>query len=101
MAMMKKTAEAIEKAKRYFASKEFTEHDWEQADIGLTLTTAIKYDAVKVIHHEERAYYTLQELVDALNNCGGEDCYDADWYYQIDENNRVYQLLTWKTYQMA
>lgn len=101
MAMMKKTAEAIEKAKRYFASKEFTEYDWEQADFGLNIATAIKYDAVKVIYHEEREYYTLEQLVNELNACAHEDCYDVDWYFQIDENGRVYQLETWKTYQMA
>ena len=99
MAMMKKTAEALKEAYEYFGEKEFTRDQWK-AHIPLTLETAIKYDAVTVIHHEQRRYYTIQEIVEELNSCAGDDCYRCEWFYQIDEENRVYQLITWKTYEM-
>lgn len=98
--MNKNTLEALNKARNYFNNREFTECEWKMANIGCTLNTLMKYDEIEKIERVTREYYTVAELVEALNSCSGEDCYSGDWFYQIDENGNVYQEIKTVIYKM-
>lgn len=101
MMMTNKTIGAIVAAYLTFDSREFTADDWERAQLGCTLTTAIKHNVVKKISRVRRIYYTTQELVEMLNSCSGEDCYYSFWYLKVDENDRAYEDLEEVTYQLV
>lgn len=101
MQMTKQTAAAIVAAHLTFDSKEFTDYDWERAQLGCTLRTAIKHNAVKKITRTRRIYYTVRELVEMLNSCSGTDCYCSYWNLQMDENDRVYEDVEEVFYQMV
>lgn len=51
-----------------------------------------------------RNYYTMNEIVNMLNDCACNDCSNDDWFYQIDENGRIYsddfdgyEIVGWKS----
>ena len=98
--MNKGTMEAINKARNFFKDNEFTAREWYMLDTGRTLDTMIKNGAVEKIERVTREYYTVAELVEALNGCSGEGYYNGDWYYQIDENGNVYQEIKSVIYRM-
>lgn len=99
MAMSTTTRKYLDKAHEIFGDREFTEYEWEDAVPQLTLRTACRYE-VEVIHHTTRQYYTVRELVDMLNSYAGDDLYECDWHYEIDEQGRVFQDFDHRTYRM-
>ena len=48
-----------------------------------------------------RQYFTVQELVDELNSCSGEDCEYRFWFLKVDDAGRAYQEYDDITYQMV
>lgn len=54
----------------------------------------VAWDTVmRYVHLEpviKRYYYSVKELVGLLNSCAGDDCYDVDWHFEIDDDGRVY-----------
>ena len=98
--MNKKTIEAIIKARKVFGNRHFTLADWDDS-IDVRIETAIKHGAVKKLVLIRKNYVTLQELVDLLNGCAGEDCYGTSWCYKIDENGNVYDEVQEVTYCMV
>lgn len=99
MAMSTTTRKYLDKAHEIFGDREFTEREWEDAVPQLTLNTACRYE-VEVLHHTTRRYYTVQELVDELNSCAGEDLYDCDWHYEVDEQGRAFRDFDHLTYRL-
>ena len=87
-----------------FGSNEFTERQYDElfgtAD-HVTLRTLRNNELVHLIVHTTRYFYTVAELVEALNDCSGADCYCGSWFYQIDEQGRVYQDIEHVTYQLV
>ena len=57
-------------------------------DKKVTWETMERYILTKQIY--ERYYYSVREIVDLLNDCAGEDCYNGDWHYEIDEEGQIY-----------
>ena len=100
--MTKKTAEMIQKAREVFKDRVFTAVQWE-AKIDLTLATAAKYGAVKVvpIEHKRVAFQNVASLLKFVNGLAGEDCYDCDWYYVQGEDGKIYNVTTEIRYQMV
>lgn len=99
--MMENTAKALESARELFGNNEFTMEQWKEANIGLTLRTAMKYEAVVAIKHSDRQYYSVKELVELLNSCSGTDCYNVEYNFKVDENGRAYEDCEYYTYCMA
>ena len=99
MAMAKLTRMELDKAHVLFGDREFTEEEWKRTGLRLTLHTACYYE-VEELKHTKRCYYTVQELVDELNSCAGDDCYACDWFYQVDEQGRAFRDFHTYTYRM-
>lgn len=91
----------LAQAREFFGDREFSEQEWHQSEIGhqLTLNTACAYGVdrhVKV----QRTYYSVEWIVNELNSCAGDDCYDGYWHYEIDEQGRIYEDREIYTYTM-
>lgn len=99
--MTKMQMVALENAKKVFGDKEFTAKEWMDVACGkYALSTAIYDGHVKSIEHVKRIDYTVKELVKMLNDCAGDDCYNCDWHFEVDENNNVYENIVTNTYQL-
>lgn len=99
--MTKNTANAIATARAIYDDYVFTRDEWERDQPGCTLETAIRVGAVRKVRSIHRDYYTVQELVEMLNNCSGNDCYDSEWRLQVDEQGRAYEDRVEIGYQMV
>lgn len=75
---------------------------WMNENIGKVVSSGpaevdnerVAWDTVmRYVHIEpviKRYYYSVKELVGLLNSCAGEDCYCADWHFEIDDNGKVF-----------
>lgn len=99
--MTENTAKALETARELFGTEEFSMERWENANIGLTLRTAMNHKAVTAIKHNSRQYYSTMELVELINSCSGTDCYNVEYNLKMDENGRAYEDCEFYTYCMA
>lgn len=99
--MTENTKKAIKNARDLFGMNEFTAEEWNKANTGVTLRTAINHGAVVVNKHIIREYYTVTELVEMLNACAGTDCYDVEYNLKVDETGRAYEDCEYVTYNMA
>lgn len=97
--MSKKTAEILAQAREFFGDRKFSEQEWRNAHLGLTLETACAY-GVKVHTIVTRTYYSVEWIVNELNECSGEDCYNGHWHYKIDEQGHIYEDRETYVYQM-
>lgn len=93
--MRKNQIAAAEAMKEYFGNRRFTEQEWGAAGTPacgvLNIYTAEKAGYVVRRTETWREYYTVAEIVAMLNECSGEDCYCGRWYYQIDEQGRIFE----------
>ena len=101
MAMSKQTANTIAAAREVFGNREFTENEWEGAHMATRLDTVVYHGGARRIEHVEREYYTVEEIVNELNGCAGDDCYACNWHYEIDSNGKIFQDFKTYTYQMT
>ena len=91
--MSKKTASAIAAILSVMdTDREYTfeEIDEIAREKDLTGSTFAKYACTsytKTIKTE----YTLQEVLNMLNACAGDDCYECEWHF-IEENGRIYDV---------
>ena len=91
--MSKKTATTIAGILTVLdADKEYTfeEIDKTAREWDLTGSTFAKYACTsytKTIKTE----YTLQEVLNMLNACAGDDCYNCSWHF-IEENGKIYNV---------
>lgn len=100
--MTKQTYNTYRTALLTFGNEEFTDVQYNaRFRMDTTLRTLEKNGLVRRVYHHEREYYTVPELVEALNGCAGEDCYGTSWDYKIDDEGRVYQDFDWYCYQMV
>ena len=71
------------------------EMDWERweitvrAEADISFSTFRKYAKLEKITHKIEC--TLQDLVDRLNDCAGEDLYGTDWHYEVIDG-RAYKI---------
>jgi hypothetical protein len=47
----------------------------------ISFTTFCKYVKLEKVEHKEER--TLEEIVGLLNSCAGDDCYCADWQFEV------------------
>ncbi len=47
----------------------------------------------KLVKETIKTEYTLEEIVNLLNDCAGSDCYGADWDFKVIDN-KVYEIDT-------
>ena len=100
--MTKMQMVALENAKKAFGDKEFSRKEWMDVACGkYGLSTAIYDGNVKSVQHVKRIYYTVKELVKMLNDCAGDDCYNCDWNFKVDENNNAYEEIITNTYKLV
>lgn len=87
-----------------FGSNEFSMDQYENlfknAD-HVKLDTLRRNKLVRVNTHTTRYFYTVAEIVQELNECSGADCWCGSWYYQIDDQGRIYQDIESTAYQMV
>ena len=81
--MTEKTRMAIEELKGI----EFTEEDAK-----VTLRTLEKYVEVQRIPHYKYVKWELEDVVNFLNKCAGEDLYERDWHYEVI-NGEVFERI--------
>ena len=78
------------------------EHDWStwehivRDESEISWSTFKKYVKLEAIEHKEEK--TLEEIVEILNSCAGEDCYGAKWEYRVIDNKpyEVWTSYLWK-----
>ena len=80
MAMSKTTMEAINAIiDNKGATK--TRQEWYGLLNGkITFETFKKYVLTEVLEYEEVA---LEDVIELLNDCAGEDCYECRWHYVV------------------
>ena len=90
MAMAKKTRNIIEGLREAYEGKTLDRHDWNKA-LGndLTFETFRKYVLNKVIEEIE---VPLEEIVNLLNDCAGNDCYECEWEYVV-KDGKIYEIV--------
>lgn len=86
--MRESTKKAIETIKerigdREFYASEITEISWE---------TFTKYVDVEKINHVHYTEWTLEEIIDRLNECSEADCSCNFWHYVI-KDGKAYQVI--------
>lgn len=90
--MNKNTAQVIE-AMNAYKGQSMTAKEWtDLLDNRLSFNTFRKYalageTEVRTIKTE----VSLENLVEMLNDCAGNDCYGCDWHY-IVENGKAYEV---------
>lgn len=69
---------------------------WDRAENTISFSTFRKYANLEKV--TVKTEYTLEETLELLNNCAGNDCYDTNWNF-ITENGKIYNvetMYTWK-----
>ena len=75
------------------------EHDWSaweriiNRESQICFGTFLKYVKLEEVEHKEEK--TLEEIVEKLNDCAGEDCYGASWEYRVIDG-KPYEV--WSSY---
>lgn len=90
MAMAKRTKEIIEGLREAYEGKTLDKYDWNRV-LGndLTFETFRKYVLHKVVEEVE---VPLEKIVELLNDCAGNDCYECEWEY-IVKDGKVYEIV--------
>ena len=78
--------------KTKMAIEELRGIEFKENDAKVTLKTLKKYVKVQRIPHYKYVKWELEEVVDFLNKCAGEDNYDVYWHYEII-NGEVYERI--------
>ena len=104
--MTNRTKLTIEFGKHNFGTREFTESEWTRiagpltGDKGLVqLRTLIKNGVVKTGVKVITRTYSINEIIEELNDCAGEDCYNGDWHYYRNEEGTICQDFRLDTYR--
>ena len=104
--MTNRTKLTIEFGKHNFGNRTFTESEWTKIASSLTgdkglvqLRTLVKNGAVKLGVRVITHTYSIDEIIDELNACAGEDCYYGDWHYYRNEDGEICQDFRITTYQ--
>lgn len=88
--MMEETARKIEILREKVGDRHFTKRDCKGIVSPQTLK---KYNLVETVEVETvREEYTLDELIDEINNMIGEDCYGMEGEF-IHENNKIFYIV--------
>jgi hypothetical protein len=81
--MTEKTRMAIEELKGI---------EFKEEDAKVTLRTLEKYVKVQRIPHYKYVKWELEDVVNFLNRCAGEDLYECDWHYEVI-NGEVFERI--------
>ena len=90
--MRENTRIAIKKLKEFFGDRKFTKEDLlyrTPATIYVSLNTLLTYDMVERIKVEYRQEYTVDMLIDEINEMIGEDCYGGTGQF-VREGEKIY-----------
>ena len=90
--MRENTRIAIKKLKNFFGDTKFTKEDLlyrAPIEIYVSLNTLLAYDVVERIKVEYRQEYTIDMLIDEINEMIGEDCYGETGEF-IREGEKIY-----------
>ena len=97
--MNKNTAQVIE-AMNAYKGQAMTEVEWvDLLNNRISFGTFKKYALTKEIK-VVKTEVSLENLVEMLNDCAGNDCYDCDWHYVV-ENGKAYEVNTFTYYRMV
>lgn len=87
--MREETAKKIEELRKKVGNRLFFTGDC--AGI-VSVSTLKRYNLIETVQEEvERREYSLDELIDEINEMIGEDCYDMEGSF-INENGRIFYL---------
>ena len=90
--MRENTRITIKKLKEFFGDRKFTKEDLlyrTPATIYVSLNTLLAYEAVDRIKVEYRQEYTVDMLIDEINEMIGEDCYGGTGQF-VREGEKIY-----------
>ena len=95
--MMKDTTKkAIAENLERIGANEFQPKDIQ----GITFDTFRKYVKVQKVVTETFEEVSIEDLVDLLNSCAGDDCYNCDWEYRVIDG-KPYEVYKWYSYKVA
>ena len=83
-------------------NKELTYAELDKALLlagGLSMKTFRRYAQVEETVVEIRDETSLQDVLDLLNSCAGDDCYYCDWNYQLIDG-KIYNVKHITYYKM-
>ena len=97
--MSKTTVQALKLYRAHFGENTFTAYEFEKkrhqmvaqhlptASLQTLINNGIAITIDKVIEED----YTIDEIIQMLNDCSGEDCYCGSWHIQRD-GDRIYDV---------
>lgn len=108
MAVKDTTMQAYRNYQCLLGDSLFTENEFETAKAYLArqtrqtcaLSTLLKNNLVKTQTVLMREKYTIQEVLDKLNSCSGEDCYNGEWHFVQDPDGRIFNEWTVEKYKL-
>ena len=93
--MKESTMKAFEAMRKEFGNKAFT----IGKIFGISEQTFYRwYKEVGIEKVTVKSEWTLEEVVEELNACAGQDCYVCDWQFII-EDGKIYN--TWEAFQFV
>lgn len=98
--MMNKNTALVIEAMNAYKGMTMTEIEWvDLLNNRISFDTFKKYALVKEVK-TVKTEVSLEDLVEMLNSCAGNDCYGCDWHYVV-ENGKAYDVATYEYYKMV
>lgn len=82
--MTKRVETELQRLEKDYKGSSLPLSAWEQIILTsstISFGTFCKYIKLEKIKHQEER--TLEEIVGLLNSCAGDDCYCADWQFEV------------------
>ena len=102
--MMKaETARKIAELKKFFGNKLFSKDDLMYSvpyNIYVSVDTLLRHGVVKKIEIENKKEFSIDELIDEINEMIGEDCYGGTGQF-IREGDKIFFVDYYYRYQFV
>lgn len=93
MAMLESTRTELERLASLYKGQTHSHEAWERIikeESKISFSTFRKYVHFKVI--ERIIEHSIEEIVEQLNECAGEDCYYCSWHYEVVDGKIIERL---------
>ena len=92
--MKQETKQRIIELKKEFKDKFFTEKDLYRSKWYVSLSTLRKYDLIESIKLERKKEFTIDELIETVNSCIGDDLYGMKGEFRR-EGEKIFYVTTY------
>lgn len=99
--MTAETKKRIAELKKFFGDKPFSKEDLlyrASYDIYVSLNTLLRYEVIKRIKIDNIKEYSLDELIEEVNEMIGEDCYGGTGQF-VRKGDKIFFVDSYYRYQ--